>query len=83
MLVFTGIKNTSPSLFIIHNFVKNKKFTKKKLKEIFIKQQFTEKRLYENLQKNLLKKNNKKLLLSKKGKIFMNIFLKLKTLYNL
>ncbi len=83
MLVFTGIKNTSPSLFIIHNFVKNKKLTKKKLKEIFIKQQFTEKRLYENLQKNLLKKNNKKLLLSKKGKIFMNIFLKLKILYNL
>ncbi|AAZ21364.1 unknown membrane protein [Candidatus Pelagibacter ubique HTCC1002] len=82
-LTFTGIKNTSPSLFMIHHLANNDMSKKIQINENFLNQQFTKKRLKENFQKNFLIKKKKNIIISKKGKLFMYIFSTLKKTYNL
>ena len=61
LLIMTGIKNTSPSLYIIHLIVNNKNNIKNK----FLKQNFTKKRIYENYKQDLLQYKNNYILTSK------------------
>jgi len=83
VLFFTGVKNTSPSLFIIHYLINNIKSKKIQIKKNFLNQEFIKKRLDENLQKNLLKKEKRKLRITNKGKLFLCLFFNLKKIFNL
>lgn len=83
VLFFTGVKNTSPSLFIIHYLINNVKSKKIQIKKNFLNQEFVKKRLEENLKKKLLKKEKKNLHITKKGQLFMFLFFNLKKIFNL
>lgn len=83
ILVFTGIRNTSPSLFIIHHLINNNKSKKFGIKKNFLKKKFTKKRLEENLKKNLINKKQKRILISEKGRLFICVFFNLKKIFNL
>lgn len=83
ILFFTGVKNTSPSLFIIHYLINNVKSKKIQIKKNFLNQEFVKKRLEENLKKKLLKKEKKNLHITKKGQLFMFLFFNLKKIFNL
>ena len=78
-LIFTGIKKTSPSLFIIHQ-LKRGINDKTELKKLFLKNNFFEKRLNENLKQNLILIKNKKFFLSTKANRLLKIFKFLQTI---
>ena len=48
-----------------------------------MKKKFTKKRLEENLQKNLINKKQKRILISEKGRLFICVFFNLKKIFNL
>lgn len=83
ILVFKGIKNTSPSLFIIHYIINNYLSSKSNIKFHFLKQNFTKKRIEENTKNKIFKKKGKNFSVSKKGKMYINIFTTIKRIYNL
>tara|TARA_Y100000591_G_C21836309_1_gene702729 strand:- start:724 stop:1185 length:462 start_codon:yes stop_codon:yes gene_type:complete len=72
-LIFTGIKKTSPSLFIIHNLKKGI-VNKNKLQKLFLKNNFFKKRLTENSLQNLILIKKKKIILSNKGARLLKVF---------
>ena len=78
-LIFTGIKKTSPTLFIIHQ-LKRGINDKTELKKLFLKNNFFEKRLKENLKQNLIFIKNKNFFLSTKAIRLLKIFKFLQTI---
>jgi len=88
-ILIPGVLNNGPALVIIDLLVKNKSIKKKKLKFLFNKNETSRvvrNKLKLNLDSNLiLKKKNKKLLLTSKGKAIVHVlhfiakFFKLKT----
>jgi len=72
-LIFTGIKKTSPSLFIIHHLKKGID-NKTELQKIFLKNDFFKKRLNENFKQNLILIKKNKLFLSTKAYRLLKIF---------
>lgn len=72
-LIFTGIKKTSPSLFIIHQLKKGVN-NKVELQKLFLKNNFFKKRLNENFQQNLIFIKNNKIFLSSKAYRLLKIF---------
>ena len=77
-LIFTGIKNFSPSLYLIH-LIKNNF----KLEENFFSENFSKKRIEENLLLGFIKKNNEKYQITKKGKFVLIFFVTLKKVFNI
>ena len=71
-LFFTGIKKTSPSLFII-NQLKKKNNSFKKIKVNFFRKNFFLSRYKENLNMNLIGINKNKIYLKKKGTNILSI----------
>ncbi len=72
-LIFTGIKKTSPSLFIIHHLKKGID-NKTELQKIFLKNDFFKKRLNENFKQNLILIKKNKIFLSTKAYRLLKIF---------
>ena len=72
-LIFTGIKKTSPSLFIIHHLKKGID-NKTKLQNLFLKNDFFKKRLNENYQQNLILIKKNKIFLSTKANRLLKTF---------
>lgn len=78
-LIFLGIKQTSPSLFIL-NEIKGGNFLHSNIKIKFLNKNSFYNRVKENLRLGLIKKNKKNLVIQKKGKNILKIFNSFKTI---